>query len=89
MDGIPVFNTVEQARQETGANGAMIFVPPGFAADAIMEAAAASIEVIVAITEGIPVLDMMKGYHAVKSSGSRLIGPNCPGISHPANVRWG
>jgi succinyl-CoA synthetase alpha subunit len=89
MDGIPVFNTVEQARQETGANAAMIFVPPGFAADAIMEAAAASIEVIVAITEGIPVLDMMKGYHAVKSSGSRLIGPNCPGIISPGKCKVG
>jgi succinyl-CoA synthetase alpha subunit len=89
MDGIPVFNTVEQARQETGANGAMIFVPPGFAADAIMEAAAASIEVIVAITEGIPVLDMMKAYHTVKSSGSRLIGPNCPGIISPGKCKVG
>ena len=89
MDGIPVFNTVEQARQETGANGAMIFVPPGFAADAIMEAAAASIGVIVAITEGIPVLDMMKAYHAVKSSGSRLIGPNCPGIISPGKCKVG
>jgi succinyl-CoA synthetase alpha subunit len=89
MDGIPVFNTAEQARQETGANTAMIFVPPGFAADAIMEAAAASIEVIVAITEGIPALDMMKGYHAVKSSGSRLIGPNCPGIISPGKCKVG
>jgi len=89
MDGIPVFNTVEQARQETGVNTAMIFVPPGFAADAIMEAAAASIEVIVAITEGIPVLDMMKSYHAVKSSGSRLIGPNCPGIISPGKCKVG
>jgi succinyl-CoA synthetase alpha subunit len=89
MDGIQVFNTVEQARQETGANGAMIFVPPGFAADAIMEAAAASIGVIVAITEGIPVLDMMKAYHAVKSSGSRLIGPNCPGIISPGKCKVG
>ncbi|MBW2580948.1 MAG: succinate--CoA ligase subunit alpha, partial [Deltaproteobacteria bacterium] len=79
----------EQARQETGANTAMIFVPPGFAADAIMEAAAASIEVIVAITEGIPVLDMMKGYHAVNSSGSRLIGPNCPGIISPGKCKVG
>ena len=89
MDGIPVFNTVEQARQETGANAAMIFVPPGFAADAIMEAAAASIEVTVAITEGIPVLDIMKAYHAVKSSGSRLIGPNCPGIISPGKCKVG
>ncbi len=89
MDSIPVFNTVEQARQETAANTAMIFVPPGFAADAIMEAAAASIEVIVAITEGIPVLDMMKAYHAVTSSGSRLIGPNCPGIISPRKCKVG
>jgi succinyl-CoA synthetase alpha subunit len=89
MDSIPVFNTVEQARQETAANTAMIFVPPGFAADAIMEAAAASIEVIVAITEGIPVLDMMKAYHAVKNSGSRLIGPNCPGIISPGKCKVG
>ncbi|MEE9121449.1 MAG: succinate--CoA ligase subunit alpha [Syntrophobacteria bacterium] len=89
MDSIPVFNTVERARQETAANTAMIFVPPGFAADAIMEAAAASIEVIVAITEGIPVLDMMKAYHAVTSSGSRLIGPNCPGIISPRKCKVG
>ena len=89
MDSIPVFNTVEQARKEVGANGAMIFVPPGFAADAIMETAAASIEVIVAITEGIPGLDMMKAYHAVKNSGSRLIGPNCPGIISPGKCKVG
>jgi succinyl-CoA synthetase alpha subunit len=89
IDGIPVFNTVEQARKETAANAAMIFVPPGFAADAIMEAAAASIKVIVAITEGIPVLDMMKAYHVVKNKDSHLIGPNCPGIISPGKCKVG
>jgi succinyl-CoA synthetase alpha subunit len=89
MDSIPVFNSVEQAVRETGANISMVFVPPGFAADAIMEAAAASIEVIVAITEGIPVLDMMKAYHFVDSTGARLIGPNCPGIISPGKCKVG
>ena len=89
MDSIPVFNTVEQARREAGANVSMIFVPPAFAADAIMEAAFAGIEVIVAITEGIPVLDMMKAYHVVKNSGSHLIGPNCPGIISPGKCKVG
>jgi succinyl-CoA synthetase alpha subunit len=89
MDSTPVFNSVEQARRETGANAAMIFVPPPFAADAIMEAAAAGIGVIVAITEGIPVLDMMKAYHFVQSSGSCLIGPNCPGIISPGKCKVG
>ena len=89
MDSIPVFNSVEQAVRETGANVSMVFVPPGFAADAIMEAAAASIEVIVAITEGIPVLDMMKAYHFVDSTGARLIGPNCPGIISPGKCKVG
>ena len=89
MDSIPVFNTVEQARREAGANVSMIFVPPAFAADATMEAAFAGIEVIVAITEGIPVLDMMKAYHVVKNSGSHLIGPNCPGIISPGKCKVG
>jgi succinyl-CoA synthetase alpha subunit len=89
MDSIPVFNSVEQARRETGANVSMIFVPPAFAADAIMEAAGAGIEVIVAITEGIPVLDMMKAYHFVQSTGSHLIGPNCPGIISPGKCKVG
>jgi succinyl-CoA synthetase alpha subunit len=89
MDSIPVFNSVEQARKETEANASMIFVPPGFAADAIMEAASAGIEVIVAITEGIPVLDMMKAYHFVQSTGSHLIGPNCPGIISPGKCKVG
>ncbi|MFP3870671.1 MAG: succinate--CoA ligase subunit alpha [Syntrophobacteria bacterium] len=89
MDGIPVFSTVEKARRETGANASMIFVPPALAADAVMEAAAAGIAVIVAITEGIPVLDMMKAYHYLKGSGSRLIGPNCPGIISPGKCKVG
>lgn len=89
MDSIPVFNSVDRAVRETGANVSMVFVPPGFAADAIMEAAAASIDVIVAITEGIPVLDMMKAYHFVDSSGARLIGPNCPGIISPGKCKVG
>ena len=89
VDSIPVFNTVEQARREAGANVSMIFVPPAFAADAIMEAAFAGLEVIVAITEGIPVLDMMRAYHVVKNSGSHLIGPNCPGIISPGKCKVG
>jgi succinyl-CoA synthetase alpha subunit len=89
MDGIPVFNSVEQAKRETGANASMVFVPPAFAADAIMEAAAAGIEVIVTITEGIPVLDMMKAFHVVKNTGSHLIGPNCPGIISPGKCKIG
>ncbi len=78
--GRPVFNTVEDAVKETGANVSVIFVPPAFAADAIMEAAAAGIEVIVAITEGIPVADMVKVKKYLEGRKSRLIGPNCPGI---------
>ena len=89
MDGIPVFNSVEQAVRETGANVSMVFVPPGFAADAIMEAAAASIDVIVAITEGIPVMDMMQVKNYIKDKPVRLIGPNCPGIITPAECKIG
>lgn len=76
----PVFNTVENAVKATGANVSIIFVPPAFAADAIMEAADASIQVIVTITEGIPVQDMIKAKKYVTSKGVRMIGPNCPGI---------
>ncbi|MEM7812289.1 MAG: succinate--CoA ligase subunit alpha [Planctomycetota bacterium] len=82
-DGFPVWNTVAECREATGADCSLIFVPPPFAADAIMEAADAGIELIVAITEGIPVLDMAKAWDVVKDSGSRLIGPNCPGIITP------
>jgi succinyl-CoA synthetase alpha subunit len=86
---LPVFNTVRDAVRETGANASMIYVPPAFAADSIMEAAAAGVEVIVCITEGIPVLDMMKVKAALKDSASILIGPNCPGIITPEECKIG
>ena len=89
MDGIPVFNTVRDAVKETGANCSMIFVPPPFAADAIMEATDAGIEMIVAITEGIPVMDMMKVKNFLAGKPSRLIGPNCPGIITPGECKIG
>lgn len=76
---IPVYNTVAEAVEKEGANASLIFVPPAFAADAIAEAADAGCKVIVAITEGIPALDMMKVKRAIKDKGCRLIGPNCPG----------
>lgn len=89
MDGIPVFNTVEDAVKATGANCSMIFVPPPFAADAIMEAADGGVSLIVAITEGIPVLDMMRVKNYLKSKPCRLIGPNCPGIITPGACKIG
>jgi succinyl-CoA synthetase alpha subunit len=89
MDGIPVFNTVEDAVTETGANCSMIFVPPPFAADAIMEAADGGVSLIVAITEGIPVLDMMRVKNYLKTKPCRLIGPNCPGIITPGACKIG
>lgn len=89
VDGFPVFNTVEEARAKTGANCSLIFVPPPFAADAIMEAADAGMDLIVAITEGIPVLDMVKAYDYVAATSSRLIGPNCPGVITPGVAKIG
>ncbi len=89
MDGIPVFNTVAAAVKETRANASMIFVPPPFCADAIMEAADAGIAVIVAITEGVPILDMVKVKNFLTSKKSRLIGPNCPGIITPGECKIG
>lgn len=80
VQGLPVFDTVEEAVAETGANATMIFVPPAFAADAILEAIDAGIEVVIAITEGIPVMDMVRVYQAAESSNSVLVGPNCPGV---------
>ena len=85
----PVFNTVEQAVKEVNADSSIIFVPPAFAADAIMEAADAGIQVIVTITEGIPVADMVKAAAYVKDRGARLIGPNCPGVITPEEAKVG
>ena len=86
---LPVFNTVQEAKDKTAANATMIYVPPKFAADAIMEAIDAKIELIVTITEGIPVLDMLKVKKYLKKSKSRLIGPNCPGIITPDECKIG
>ena len=88
-NAVPIFNTVERAVYETGANTSVIYVPPVFAADAIMEAADAGIKLIVAITEGVPVLDMTRVYPFVKERGARLIGPNCPGLITPGRSKVG
>ncbi len=87
--GKPVFNTVEDAVREVGADTSIIFVPPAFAADAIMEAANAGIKVIIAITEGIPVADMIKTYDYIKNKDCRLVGPNCPGVITPGEAKVG
>jgi succinyl-CoA synthetase alpha subunit len=86
---VPIFNTMHDAVSETGANASVIYVPPMFAADAIMEAADAGIKLIVAITEGVPVLDMTRVYPFVHEKGARLIGPNCPGLITPGQTRIG
>jgi succinyl-CoA synthetase alpha subunit len=89
VEGIPVFDSVAEAREATGANASMIFVPPPFAADAIMEAAAAEVELVVCITEGIPVNDMLKVKDFLRSHPTRLIGPNCPGVISPGMAKIG
>jgi succinyl-CoA synthetase alpha subunit len=90
FDGkVPIFNTVADAMRETKANTSVIYVPPMFAADAIMEAADADVSLIVAITEGVPVLDMTKVYPFVRERGARLIGPNCPGLITPGKSKVG
>lgn len=89
VEGLPVFDTVVEAVEQTGANATMIFVPPAFTADAILEAVDAGIGVVIAITEGVPVLDMVRVYKRVKESKSILIGPNCPGVITPEECKIG
>ena len=86
---VPIFNTVEDAVRITGANTSVIYVPPAFACDAIMEAAASGVQLVVCITEGVPVLDMTKVYPFVKERGVRLVGPNCPGLISPGEAKVG
>ena len=87
--GVPVFNTVEKAMAETGANASLMFVPPAFAADGILEAIDAGMSLVVCITEGIPVLDMVKVHRYLKGKSTRLIGPNCPGVMSPGKCKAG
>jgi succinyl-CoA synthetase alpha subunit len=89
FEGIPIFNTVEQARKATGCNASVSYVPPPFAADGILEAVAAGIELVICITEGVPVLDMVKVRRYMRGGNSRLIGPNCPGIITPGECKIG
>lgn len=89
VDGFPIFNTVEEAVRKTGANCSLIFVPPPFCGDAILEAADAGVPLIIAITEGVPVLDMVRVMKKLKTTKSRLVGPNCPGLLTPGAAKIG
>ena len=89
IQGVPVFDTVRDAVEATGANASAIFVPPAFAADAIMEAAEAGLELVVCITEGVPVADMVRTYEYLRHRPTRLIGPNCPGVISPGKCKIG
>lgn len=89
FEGTPIFDTVEEAVQETGADATMIFVPPPFTADAILEALDAGIKTIIAITEGVPVLDMVPVYEKIRASDAVLVGPNCPGVITPGECKIG
>jgi succinyl-CoA synthetase alpha subunit len=89
VEGLPVFDTVFEAVDATGADATMIFVPPAFTADAILEAVDAGIKTVVAVTEGVPVIDMVRVYEVVRNSASRLVGPNCPGVITPEECKIG
>ena len=89
VEGIPVFDSVAEAREATGCNASMVFVPPPFAADAVMEAAAAGVELVVCVTEGIPVADMLEVKSFLRDHPTRLVGPNCPGVITPGVAKIG
>lgn len=89
VEGQPVFNTVRDAVEQTGANATVVYVPPPFAADAILEAIDAGVELVIAITEGIPVLDMLPVKRVLQNSSTRLVGPNCPGVISPGKCKIG
>jgi succinyl-CoA synthetase alpha subunit len=89
FEGVPVFDTVSAAARETGATASVVYVPPPFAADAILEAVDAGLELVVAITEGIPVVDMVKVRRAMEGKRTRLVGPNCPGVISPGECKIG
>jgi succinyl-CoA synthetase alpha subunit len=89
VEGVPIFNTVHEAVEETGANTSMVFVPPRFAADSVLEAADAGVDLVVCITEGIPAHDMLRVYTHLKRGSTRLIGPNCPGVLSPGKANVG